>query len=757
MSLSYINNIKSANRVTYDERSNIPDYFLTDVVENEGWDVKLVYPYILEETFGDDKTKVPLNDYIEHNKFCRGQIDNVYRRGTTDYHIVREFSQNANASIRPYGYVDVNSPYGYFNICGVDEKVESESIKDTKRYDKKALGGKGVLKNVIRGYSDTTSWTYNKANNEFLRRLKINSPYIWRHKGTVEGIEMILAMFGLKSDRWAGENNGDYKVTEYTTFAHRIQDKWDALHQDYRINWINTTKTIAYDNRSISNDNKYGLEVNTIPYQGLLVAYRDEYETNSNPYEGDYTREDGTRVLKRYLYPNFEKGEQLDGNPYFQMNGGWMSKVIDNKWNFQFDVDDNIVYSEYPNGNTLYKETVRNIRRTNNINGLLSVPTNDLYNGVTCYVTNIETNAMVIDGVVYPLQSEWYNESIKYYVSFVKSDGFVKVGLDKFFNSTMIVYNEEGEETIIDIEDKEDGYEVKAYIINNTFICKEDWEGNYTISNYVKLDTIWTNDKFTNYFILDDINYASEIAKFDANISGYTSGWRRLEESSSDYMKINTIINYNKGNNPHNGNMVYDNGHEYFTYYKKIFKYALENELFDGRCYDDLYETMDDEIPTYGFSGLIDDDEDVKCYDNKLIEDTKIHYFGNYKSKRNNDSLDVCIYGDNEERWEQYRTKYNKDDEVLNGFVLRYNIARSNRGTQAMIGESPYPTDNEVDEVTNQIVNNKRLTIEFKLHDKWFSNQGQCEMKYLDDIVMNYLTQMIPSSAILQVKYTSKV
>ena len=51
--LSYINNIKNVGRVTYDERSNIPDYFLIDEVEKKGWDVCLVYPYDLEEYYID--------------------------------------------------------------------------------------------------------------------------------------------------------------------------------------------------------------------------------------------------------------------------------------------------------------------------------------------------------------------------------------------------------------------------------------------------------------------------------------------------------------------------------------------------------------------------------------------------------------------------------------------------------------------------------------------------------------------------------
>ena len=60
------------------------------------------------------------------------------------------------------------------------------------------------------------------------------------------------------------------------------------------------------------------------------------------------------------------------------------------------------------------------------------------------------------------------------------------------------------------------------------------------------------------------------------------------------------------------------------------------------------------------------------------------------------------------------------------------------------------------DEVTDQIVNNKRMTIRFRLHNKWCTNKGQCELKYIDDIVMNYLTQMIPSTTIVNIEYVER-
>lgn len=795
--LSYINNIKNTNKITYDERNNVPDYFLTDIVKNEGWDVKLIYPYTLIEK---DKNGNEYNDWSKEGGYsdeCNGQLNNTNDNGDA---IVREFSQDANSIVIPYTKKNLEYENGYFNMCSSDDLVPASSITDTIRYDEKALSNKGVFKNVIKLYSDNIKWSYQEINNEFLRRLKINSPYIWRHKGTIEGIEMLLGAFGMKSKRWCaakGISNYDFDVTEYTSFAHKIEEAWDAVHQDYRINWVNSTKTIAYDNRSISNYSKFGIERTKIPYQGIPVAYRDEYPSdeayigktsldeqlsngiNASSKDNCFTREDGTPVLRRYLYPNFTVNEELDGNPYFQMNGGWLSKTIksgENLWNFQYDVNNNIVYSpsetipicdcftfvgdeennqDISNNETidkiksdklLYKETVRNIMRVDNINELFSIPTNKLYNGIICNVSKIEDKSAVIDGVIYPIQSEWYSEGDSaytvYYVSFIKNNGYISVGLDKYFDSSIIVYNNAGEETFYNIEDKSDGYEVKAYLKkDNSFICKEDSDGNYSISSFIRLDTTWGNEdkSYSNYFMLDDVNYSTEISRFNTATKYFTSGWRRLAISDNDYIKINTIINYYNGNNPHNGNMVYDNGHEYFTYFKRLFKHAIDNELFDARCYDDFYASLDNEISKYGFNGLIDEDENIKKYNDFLKKDSKIHYFGNYRDNFGK----IWIYGQDKDRIENYKYIYSP---LVDGYILN---------DDSMINGTPYPNENDVDEVTNQIVNNKVLSISFKLHSKWYLNQGQCEVKYLDDIVMNYLTQMIPSSTILQIKYIS--
>jgi len=40
----YAENVKSTNKVTYDEKNNVPDYFLTDKAEYNGWEAKTVAP-----------------------------------------------------------------------------------------------------------------------------------------------------------------------------------------------------------------------------------------------------------------------------------------------------------------------------------------------------------------------------------------------------------------------------------------------------------------------------------------------------------------------------------------------------------------------------------------------------------------------------------------------------------------------------------------------------------------------------------------
>jgi hypothetical protein len=401
------------------------------------------------------------------------------------------------------------------------------------------------------------------------------------------------------------------------------------------------------------------------------------------------------------------------------MDGGWLAKTISDKQNFQFDADDNIVHNPVSAGTVvdgfvvdnqkLYKETVRSIRRVENLRELLSIPQSELYDGIICYVGRIDAETAIIDGEAFTIE---YDDDNNKYVRFVRKGGFVKVG-GLYFDDDIVVLGSNLEPMIYSLDDKLDGYEIKAYINGESFTCKSAESDQYSIHSFkiVRND----DEDYSNYFKLSDTVFSDMIT-----YSQSEDGWTRLKTTDRDYRKINTIYNYYEGNNGHNGNMKYDSGHEYFTYFQRLFKYAEDNDLFDTRCYsngyNDLYVRLHPDDKPIGFTGLVHSNESVTDYDSYIKADTKVHYFGNYKS--------------------------------TNGTVTKY-TKLSNALTPSG-GANPWSSN---DPVTNQVVNNKRMKIVFNMRKKFNTKEGQIELKYIDDVVMNYLTQLIPSTAIVDIEY----
>ena len=297
---------------------------------------------------------------------------------------------------------------------------------------------------------------------------------------------------------------------------------------------------------------------------------------------------------------------------------------------------------------------------------MLSVPSYEIHDEQIVYVTNIQDDIAVLAGKVYNIKRDSFGR----YIEFIKANGVVQAGDDYFFDDVIRVYDRYGTVKSINISEIPNGQAINCYIINDTVQCYDD------VKNCSQYFQVINNSAsgYTNYFKINDFSYSNRLS---TNKDG--NGWYRLQLGDREYKMINTIINDNKGNNPHNGMMRYDNGEEYFEYYKHLFKYALENDMFDERCYND-FDAYRDTISGYGFSSITNN-----------IKDSKLYYAG-------------------------------KND------------------------------------ITNNILNTKVIRITFRLHedlikDGKLTDIGASELKYIDDIVMNYLTQMIPSTAILQIRY----
>ena len=826
---SYIDAIQYTNKVTYDQRGNMANYFLTDSLADDGWDVAMVTPISLSELISN--TEVSENEVFDDES---AQLENSGSSNGNDYTVTRHFYQVNDLEVIPYNNVSADTD-DYFVICNqscnenIGTAKDIETYSGLSSYTTVATDGlntrydacKDSIIRAIRSYSADTVFTSLDVNNEFFRRMKLNSLAILRHKGTIEGMEMMLAMFGLKSKRFDNENY-DYEITEYSSFAHRIEEKWDVEHQMYRIDWINTTKLIRYDNRFVSRY-PYDEREPRVAYQGLPVAYRYEYESAEKPYlcpDGTCSDPDsayvcdGQPVMRRYLYPSFGQYEEVDGNPYFQMNGGWMASSIvfekDEKtaYNFQYTREDDVVYNRklhegyvedmvVYDDEPLFKETSYDIMRVETIDDLLSIPQYILNDGIVCYVATIKDDVAVINGEVFPVNSEYDAETNDYkrYVNLVKVGGHVSIGNSLYFYDTVVVYGKDGDEVMYMLSDYPDNFTIKAYILTDVvddksydrFVCKDTYYGDVSADSFT---IIYANDtEASNFFMLSDIYSSGKIAEFYDEM--WSNGWRRLMKSDYEYKKLSVGRNYFKGNNPHAGRNNYDKGHEYFTYFKRLFRHAADNNLFDERCYDDMYDALE-EINAIGFSGLINSEVEVKQYDEYLIEDGKIHYFGNYKpankdtKSEEKDEICVMVYGDDKDKVASYRDFYcgpnsqqeggeeegeDEEEEPIPCVVSGYSLSNSDfmvdgytGYTEESVKKATHLDEVVIDDVTNQVSNNKRLKIRFMLHngwgenkDGWYSRDGQSEIKYIDNVIMPYLTQMIPSTAILDVEYYDTV
>ncbi|MBR6516693.1 MAG: hypothetical protein IKT40_07520 [Bacilli bacterium] len=614
----YIDNINN-NYVSYGDGNNLADYFLTDTLNNEGWEVLNIYPF---------------ND---------------------------NGSQNTLLTVTPYKSKNFNDVIdGYVFECN-NGKVEKVKLDDNSQ---KIING--LLYNKVSKYTSDKVYSMSDVNNHFLKMLKLNSRNIFRHKGTIEGIEMILGMFGLKSKKFIDNltNNErfkefdasyDYDITEYTSFTPPIVDT------DGKIDSINRKKTIAYNTKDYINGIYH-------EYQGLPVRYSDLLD------------KDG-KITARYLYPYFSPNKIIDGNPYYQMKGGWMYNDINKK----------------------YTETIKNIISVKTVKDLLSTPYKLLNDGDIYHVENTDIDYLIVNSVVYDIYSEYtFNNSSIPYIKVAVSNHSINVG-NIYFYDNIKVSSKNNTPTEYDLTDIEDGVEIKIYIKTNYIEVYQDEEAIISNSNS-SLFSLKNINNSTSYFKL--------INKSNKNKIG-GQGWVNLSSESDDYKNLSSLKNNFKGNNPHKGN--YDNGMEYMSYFISLFKYALENDEFDQTKFNDEEEYNDfinRETP-YGFEYL----KNGSTY--KILSDSKVHHFCNLL---NNDGS-IKYFDDS-------------DGSSYSDYNL-FNI-------------SPYNdiTDFNVTCNLDQIINTKRVDITFKLK---FNNEPF--KKYLNDVIFEYLSNVIPMNTILHLKF----
>lgn len=576
----YIDGIKNTNTITYNDANNISNYFLTDTLNIEGWDVKNVFPL------------------IEQN-------GNVFEDLTT--------------IAQPYGntkLIDYIDGYfsGYFGENNFT-KIERVDVKDIHNEGAKnkiyQVDNNGYLRERIKQHISNKPYSMQNVNDNFFKYLKLNSRNIFQKKGTIEAIESLLGLFGLRSKRWydsieqdsqkrlvGNQITYDYEIKEYVAITTPLEEK-DTSNEQVNLprkknlyDFFNTTKTLAYNTSEFKN----GVYV---PYQGLPVRY---YEMND----------------KRYLYPYFSNNKIIDGKPYYQMNGGWCHK--------DYIYSANTVLDENDGG---FLDTNTQISSVNDLRELLTLQDEQLYDGLIYHVKSIKGDYVCVNEKLYDIFTELDSMYFKVQVK----NNMITIGDQEWYGS-IETYDENGELCTIDIgAHSKRGY-IKIFIkedkeLNNFIIHVAQEERiliNYMLFIDGKMVQMFDADGFyknvTNYFVLENKAWGHRLGLW---------GWNQLTQEDPRYISIQRIQRNYQGNNPHTKSFTYDNGVEYLMFFKQLFKYAIEQEAFNKNCYSTLQEYMaslceiEDNV---GFQNLIEDN--LYYIDIKKYSDTKIHNFCNY-------------------------------------------------------------------------------------------------------------------------------
>ena len=202
---------------------------------------------------------------------------------------------------------------------------------------------------------DGLSQSFSKADaqRQFLVSLKLNSKSILSKKGTRRGIEELLSLFGLESEDH-GKGNGDYSITEYVAVLKPNANSSFVVpaEESFPIEEYNMLK-ISYPQ---STDGYYEDTLEGLPVK--IVYYKD----------------------KKYLIPWFFTNSAIDGNPYFQMYGGWGKK-------YEKEVETENGTVTLTNG--IFEETEKYLNYATSIEALESILADKVRNGDIYYVADI--------------------------------------------------------------------------------------------------------------------------------------------------------------------------------------------------------------------------------------------------------------------------------------------------------------------------------------------------------------------------------
>ena len=497
----------------------------------------------------------------------------------------------------------------------------------------------------------TSGYTESDASNEFLRRLKLNSRYLFSIKGTRGGLDAMLGLLGFKPN--------EYDIHEYIYVVSGRSSQYTKFCSD--------TKNLPVEDlpafplaKDVSTINKYKINFNINDpygeYCGIPVAEVGYFVEDASAPNGfwDYS----------YVIPWYSQKKKYDDGLYFQMNGGWGNRK---RKKIDLGIAPNVKEITETDTVKIYGETQARMRFAKDFDELLQQAYASSKLRDVIYVTDIS----------------------KIETAYTKGIG----------------------EVLSDA---------------------------------------------SHYFVLEDKNLYQFLGY---NSASRTYGWRSIRNSEIQtpnsagtlVLYLESIKDDTTGNNPHVGNGLYDGGASYVESITDIFGYSLINHNFMG-----IDDKSCDKIRKYTFDKVRQEDN-RKCW---FFSDDYNTSRGKYGERITLKEVEVTsgrcddsvFYDPESALGDNGTTNINQDLNI--GVDARPHFKEDTvevytRGSYAS-AFNPEPNGAINGEAAaNSIVNVKNMVINFNLEAMELSSLSGQMIDYIDEIVIPYLTQMIPSTTIL--------
>lgn len=296
-----------------------------EAIKNFDW------TYTREYNEGDEDGNIEGGERMQKIlHFCGRVFDNV-KRYADGIRTSSKVSYDGNSNMPSSELTEKLSLDGWAVSSVIPSIVGSDTVVITDDFIQKS--GYRWFNSLRKSNTQMTN-----VDNDFMKKLILSSKSLFRHKGTIESLRMIMGLFGFS------ESKGDFTL--------------DELY--YKITPILKTasKIEEYNGK-----------------RDITVNY-DEYDSYWGIAVKDYVFSDGNT----YVIPYIDGDKGLDKNNfYFQSKGGW-GKYINSSV---------VIDKDYSDDGINYSETMSYLRMCQNVGELKNISQNDINDGDICYVFDI--------------------------------------------------------------------------------------------------------------------------------------------------------------------------------------------------------------------------------------------------------------------------------------------------------------------------------------------------------------------------------